>query len=296
MKNFKIAIVLLFFTTTGFAQYMPVYDADTTTFEINVLILGGSPSAEIYVSGDTIINNQSYKKVWVDSEYDDGAIALVGFTREDASQGEIWFRRIADTSESLVMDLSLEVGDTFLLNQTNIYFCNNAQELLVTNIDTVEGRKTITFDCFAGGSIQDSLTFIEGVGSNTTIFFQMFGLTSEGSLFYANGGYSLCRMLKNDTIFYPEDGRELCDFYSPAVDLNNSEKIIIFPNPATETINIEPIDQIKSMYLYNLSGIQLLYQAKNFNQINIHTFPKGIYYLKIVLNSGKVIVKKVIKQ
>lgn len=295
MKNLSLTFFFLFISTKSFAQHMPVYDADTTVFEMIVLVLDGSPSAEIYVSGDTIVNNQSYKKVWVDSEYDDSSIELVGFTRENTNEGKIWFRRIADTTENLVMDLSLEVGDTFLLNEPNVFFCNNAQELIVTSIDTVEGRKIISFDCFVSRSIQDSLTFIEGVGSNTTIFFQIFDLTEFGNLFYANGGYTLCRMLKNGTAFYPEDGTELCRIYSSVTDINKSVNINISPNPTTSIINIEPFGQINSVYLYNTSGVFLLSQKNNFSQLDISKLPKGIYFLKIELDTGEIIVKKIVK-
>lgn len=295
MKHIILSSIFVLFNLSSFAQFMPVLDADSTTFEIGVEVPDATVPAEIHISGDTIINDQVYKKVWVDSEFDDGSIELVGFTREDISEGKLWFKRVADMTESLIMDLSLEVGDTFLLNEANYcQYSPDIQDMFVSNIDTVDGRKIIDLDCFSTG--YDSLRFIEGIGPNTTIFFQTFDLTEIGSLFYFNYGYTLCRMLKNDTIFYPEDGMQLCDFFSPTIDFNQVENITIFPNPTTSIINIEPIEQIKSISLHNTSGVLLLSKKKDFTQVDISKLPKGIYILKIKLKSGQIIVKKTIKQ
>lgn len=65
----------------------------------------------------------------------------------------------------------------------------------------------------------------------------------------------------------------------------NSNKILVFPNPATEVLNIKNLDlhACNSISIYNVNG-QLLFEEKIFNaqqSIDISQFPKGIYTVKI---------------
>ena len=73
------------------------------------------------------------------------------------------------------------------------------------------------------------------------------------------------------------------------------KKIRIFPNPATNYINIYLSDKninIKQQSLYNLAGNKL-YTSTSRNNIDASIYPKGIYLLRIETNMG-VIIKKVI--
>lgn len=81
------------------------------------------------------------------------------------------------------------------------------------------------------------------------------------------------------------------------VHLNNLLDISIFPNPAIDEINIviPKTHQIKKLELINMLSSSII-QIDGFkNKINISNFPKGMYFLKAVLNNGQTITKKIVK-
>jgi hypothetical protein len=75
-------------------------------------------------------------------------------------------------------------------------------------------------------------------------------------------------------------------------------KIRIFPNPASDIINVNFFNTIPKakVIIFNISGKLILLKEidDNFNQINISELSKGIYFMKIETNETTV-TKKVIK-
>lgn len=70
----------------------------------------------------------------------------------------------------------------------------------------------------------------------------------------------------------------------------------IFPNPANNTTTIECPNEF-DIEIVNIDGRQMESYLKNETNltINLHGFPKGIYFLKIITDH-KILVKKIIKQ
>ena len=73
--------------------------------------------------------------------------------------------------------------------------------------------------------------------------------------------------------------------------------IIIFPNPATETINVLSAENIVSLNIYNLMG-SLVYSTEVYNNeilsIDVRSFNKGYYITKTQSNNGKTYTNKFI--
>jgi hypothetical protein len=67
-----------------------------------------------------------------------------------------------------------------------------------------------------------------------------------------------------------------------------SDELIVYPNPATDLINIVPSMNIKSISIFNNIG-QTVYQG-NETQININNFESGVYIIRI--NNGNEIINK----
>ncbi len=76
-------------------------------------------------------------------------------------------------------------------------------------------------------------------------------------------------------------------------EINFKNKIIIYPNPANQKINISSTQKIEKISVYNSLG-QFLFESKT-NQINIEKLEKGLYFLKIKTSSSE-IVEKFIKE
>lgn len=74
-------------------------------------------------------------------------------------------------------------------------------------------------------------------------------------------------------------------------------KLLFFPTPSTNTLQITSEQTIQKAALYNLLGEQVMQQnidAKN-AELNIAALPKGIYLLKLI-GSGWERVKRVVKE
>lgn len=75
--------------------------------------------------------------------------------------------------------------------------------------------------------------------------------------------------------------------------------INLYPNPVKEILNIENPDlKIKNLELLNSEGKIILQKAVNQKEIalDFNPFPKGIYYLKLRLENGRVQTEKIIKK
>ena len=84
------------------------------------------------------------------------------------------------------------------------------------------------------------------------------------------------------------------------VNLNNIEptsKVNIYPNPATNHINIAGLGWETILEIYNISG-QLVRQefiTNNMERINIENLPKGIYNITLQTLNNEVTHFKLIK-
>ncbi|WP_162523772.1 T9SS type A sorting domain-containing protein [Flavobacterium sp. LMO8] len=69
----------------------------------------------------------------------------------------------------------------------------------------------------------------------------------------------------------------------------------VFPNPFTNSLQIESNTKFKTMELYDVLGKQIFNQ--NFeNQLNTSNLAQGIYLLRLITEDGEVVVKKVVKE
>lgn len=77
--------------------------------------------------------------------------------------------------------------------------------------------------------------------------------------------------------------------------LENEYKINVFPNPASDLLNIVADVEIKGITLVNNVGQSILTRAENSRsfQINVSRYTPGLYILKIETRSGSIIIKRV---
>ncbi len=75
----------------------------------------------------------------------------------------------------------------------------------------------------------------------------------------------------------------------------NKTQIDIFPNPASDFINIKSDEKIKSVKLYSASGSLVKTENNEFSRIDVSNLPKGNYLISIETDSGTE-TKKIIKE
>ena len=105
--------------------------------------------------------------------------------------------------------------------------------------------------------------------------------------------------LSNTKIFYrikqiDTDGKYS---YSDVRTVMNTDKISlgIYPNPATDVVNIAAWANIKSMQLFDVSG-RMLSDLKPQAVINVSVLQRGTYILKVQMKTGEIVIEKIVKQ
>ncbi|MBE9467306.1 MAG: DUF4465 domain-containing protein [Bacteroidetes bacterium] len=77
----------------------------------------------------------------------------------------------------------------------------------------------------------------------------------------------------------------------------NNNSVTVYPNPFRNSINIDGINDIKQIYVTDISG-KLVYNSNsnfNNNQIDLSSLTRGFYFINIK-TQNKIITKKIIKQ
>ena len=60
---------------------------------------------------------------------------------------------------------------------------------------------------------------------------------------------------------------------------SNNLKFSLYPNPATNLVNIELATELKSVEIYSLQGQKVL--TSNKNQVDVSTLSKGMYLVRV---------------
>lgn len=236
------------------------------------------------------------------------------FFREDTTTGSVFVRVGNGGEDFLIMNMSLDVGDTIFFPPDFFPIANFWSNLVITCdnkiiIDSIyfhNGNKVLktsckTLSCPSNISHQtmEYLTFIEGIGPNKGIFYWM----NEFHYWdYGNLSYLLCAF-KDTVKVYQNPSYNTCDtaIFSNIQNLNNAAEIEIYPNPTSGNFNIEFINQnekYSTINIYDLTG-KIIYKKTNISQdiinIDISKYNNGIYFIKII-NQNNTYFKKLIKQ
>jgi hypothetical protein len=77
-------------------------------------------------------------------------------------------------------------------------------------------------------------------------------------------------------------------------NLENSA-IQVYPNPSKNSVQIKSTSKIDKITVFDSLGKVILTQTQSTNEINLENFSKGIYFIEIFTESGKM-YKKIIKE
>lgn len=89
---------------------------------------------------------------------------------------------------------------------------------------------------------------------------------------------------------------ESCDIALSVNDVSTFSEIVLYPNPASETLFIKASnDTVNSMKIYSAMG-QTMFSKSSFSEaINISSFNSGIYFIEIISSEGAKHIQKFIK-
>lgn len=71
--------------------------------------------------------------------------------------------------------------------------------------------------------------------------------------------------------------------------------IVLYPNPAKESVTFKNAEKIKSVALYDATGKRVNVSLKD-SKINVSAIPAGTYYLEVSLKDGSQLTEKLIKE
>lgn len=80
----------------------------------------------------------------------------------------------------------------------------------------------------------------------------------------------------------------------------NSRDLQIYPNPVKDILRFKFGNNLRSesIDIYDMSGrvLTAIANSKNVNEVNLASYPKGNYILKVKANDGRVYIQKIIKE
>ncbi|MBT2620779.1 T9SS type A sorting domain-containing protein [Chryseobacterium sp. ISL-6] len=75
-----------------------------------------------------------------------------------------------------------------------------------------------------------------------------------------------------------------------------NKKIVLYPNPAKETVNFKNADRIKSIDIYETTGRKVRTVKLNGENISVSDLKSGTYYFEITSKDGTLSFEKLIKE
>jgi hypothetical protein len=308
MKNFILVIVLIALmvqvSTAQTNVFHPMPDSNAIWHEIlstGTYVDGDNPcfdcmDYQYQIIGDTIVGSNTHHKlyrvgygynytsqngcsqqlncIWTNTDY------YLGCFREDTAARKDYYIYPADTTESLLYDFTLNVGDTL-----RISIHGPQQTGVVQKIDSImvgtDYRKRWILDT---SDVEYIATFIEGIGNTL-------GLLANFSYFEQNQ-HLLCFTQNTITLYHdslsgdPFNPSSNCTLTVGIKELSKDKiNMTIIPNPATTSITIH---STMSIINYQLSIEDVLgnkiYQqtiTSNDTQIDVSTWSEGVYFYEV---------------
>ena len=120
-----------------------------------------------------------------------------------------------------------------------------------------------------------------------------------GIMAYGFGDY---RLLPRNNDDFVNINIELDPTFLPgsplSVDEMNAKQFMVYPNPASDFINLITSEKINSITIFNIYGQKIgdYGQFENPYQIDISSFERGNYILKLKTENGELLASKFVVQ
>jgi len=291
----KLFIISFFLTVTAGTTigqpYKSIFGQTQTSWNVAFHTMPDWVETDsLVVSSDTMINGQYYKAV-------NGQHGFDGFIREDTITGRVWYLSSYETDENLVMDLSLNIGDTFIVNH-QLYYDPIA---IVDSVMSESGNKILILSSSNYNLVfgtDEHFRFIEGIGPDIGIIFQRY----QSTTYFGEGSLLLCahkdyfQTYTNTSPYF--NGQCYIHFGGIEEDQTENVYLHIFPNPTSDKIHIDYKGALPySIEIWDYTG-KFISSKTDINSsstdFDMSEFPHGIYLLKVKGNGEKYATGKVL--
>ena len=281
MKHFIKSLLVLSFVFSALnsiqaQQYQSVFGNESTKWKYPFCNLDVAEVQEKISNETTTLNNVQYEKIGTPYQ---GTInyTLVpnsgnALAREDLQNGRVWYTSVIetiqgyDTVEFLIMDLSLQIDDSFVIHE----LFGDEDIAIVDSVYYLSGLKHVrtTYQHWASDF---PLTFIEGIGTN-------YGIA------YMHDHYNMCSCL----LSVDKDSEEVylnnaCNPASAGIKEEPIKQLYLFPNPASKTIVISKLTGKGTYTITNILGETVrngTYFSTDLN-IDLSALKNNIYFIEI---------------
>lgn len=276
-----LLLLLLAVAGTAKAQsYQSYFAADSTRLNVYMEVIDYCHTFYLTIrSADTVnINGTQYVKGvphgrhGYNYEYEDF------YFTEDTTTGRLYrYSPILD-DKVLICDMSLSVGDIFYYTDYDY----GDSYATVYNVTYEDGKKVIHLtDCFR------SWVFQEGCFPS----YLPIGILKDYSVMCSS--YLLCEYKDGEQVFANQEF-ETCYITDVSVREQNRQQVLLYPNPAKETVLIEGANA-SEVQVYNVLG-QMVKTVRDSNAISVADLSHGVYLLRITDMNGMVYTDKITKQ
>ncbi len=317
--RFLFAFVLLAIANNTNAQsgYQSFLKGDSIQWYMVDDVLDAGESGLIFYVTDThtvdstLCKTLSCKQVWYDrnGNLQYFQTSSIGYLSEDTITGRLWlyFRKDNTLIKKLIVDMSLDVGDTFVLP---LFHDNNygddwdTLKYTVDSIAYVNGKKHI----FMSDKIYDdfllSNDFIEGVGSSLFMFFPIEAYNMME--LYWHSRFLLCfyrdgvKEFNADYGWLYEDGYDNCVPKLSLITPDTPPHITAYPNPAKDRVTLEfGGARFSTLRLVNTAGATVLETTLTGQEpqhtLQLKGLPSGIYSCILSGKDGTAMQKIVVE-
>lgn len=314
MKNYPFAFLAFFLSVSiGYGQtnvYYPFPDSVIWRVDYHYDFVFQFPCEkfyyfEYYSTGDTLINASIYRKIYVNEVRDTEACVgrpyylpvpgYVGALRDDSTANKTFFVFPNTTTDSLLYDYNLMVGDT--VKGIIAQYFNRYDTGVVISIDSVltsgQYRKRWNFR-------QDENDYpafiIEGIGTSSGLIEPLYPSELEWT-----ERYLICVKDSTQTYFSSNHNSAIgCNtIISGTNQLNLQSSLSIFPNPFSNETTIKTDQDLKNatIFIINTYG-QLVRQIKGLSgneiKLNRENLSGGVYFLRLIQENRTITTCKLI--
>lgn len=297
MKNVFFYLFLFFGIQNTFAQYKPLPMQNAEWINYGGIALLSCPTCtfvdyKYFTDGDTVINALTYSKIKKLEGPNLNDVNLyptyTGAIRQDTLNQKVYVVLTDSTTEHILYDFSLQVGDTInsvLHTLANDCFGFNTETIYLIDTIQVNGNNHRVFH-FQGSCTYgpNGGSYIEGIGSSYGLLFPNMEDMLESHLNCMN---------VNSQTYYPSASTNCVLTFIGLDELNANPTFSISPNPACNMLHISLDDNTSNQNgkLLDNQGKVLKHFLLNSgeNTLDINHLVSGIYFLEINGQSTKFI-------
>jgi hypothetical protein len=287
-KIFGINLVLLFGAAFGLQaqvyEYVPLVNEDVVwSYYINNTMINEVTYLQLWINGDTVINEVAYKKVYSGCYHQPESKRYNAAVREENKKVYTYDSYLA--RKELIYDFGLEVGG--ILNEG--YSDNEVLQIDTIEVDGKLRRRFVTS--------QHTAPIVEGIG---ILEYNVFYCPNNGvipeeilKLNYQKRGDEVIFRQENDAAWFNANDCNVLGIENAGI----SNQIVISPNPAQNFATITGAAG-KTLAVYDNIG-KKIFEQKNYTDtenIAINQWAKGIYLVKITQNGVDFAVVKLVKK